>query len=466
MDAFDFFVVVFLVDTLAARFGVTKKEIVWTMTATLAMRPVGAVLFGLLADRYGRRVPLMANLVFFSTIEVLCGFAPNYATFLVLRALFGIGMGGEWGVGASLAMESAPRRWRGILSGILQSGYSIGYLLAAVAARLVLPAWGWRAMFWVGGLPALLALYIRWHVPESRAWQQHEAPTFSEIGTIVRGVSGRLVYLVALMTMMMFLSHGTQDLYPDFLKIEHAVPAATVAEVAMLYNIGAVGGAILFGHLSERLGRRYTMVGALGLCLCVMPLWAFGGSLALLAAGAFFMQMGVQGAWGIIPAHLNELSPDRARGLVPGLAYQLGILFASPVNSIQYALRDWIGYGWALASFEGATILILATLLLSGPEHRGKHFVEEGTAFHPGSEATQDPSRLAAVVFEPLLTCHPEGASRVPLDAGRWRSSTGSLADAGMTRLNYRSKTRIVKLSGTTLGRGCGCSAVAGGGGP
>ena len=377
MDAFDFFVVVFLVDTLALRFGVPKKEIIWTLTATLAMRPVGAVLFGLLADRYGRRVPLMANLIFFSTVEVLCGFAPNYATFLVLRALFGIGMGGEWGVGASLAMESAPRRWRGVLSGVLQSGYSIGYLLAAVAARLVLPAWGWRAMFWIGGVPALLALYVRWHVPESEAWRQHRAPSLTAIGRVVREFAPRLVYLVALMTMMMFLSHGTQDLYPDFLKIAHGVPAASVAEVAMIYNVGAVLGAILFGHLSQRLGRRVSMGGALGLALLVLPLWAFGGSLAVLAAAAFFMQMGVQGAWGIIPAHLNELSPDQTRGLVPGLAYQLGILFASPVNTIEYALRDRIGYGWALASFETATILILAALLWTGPEQHGKHFLEE-----------------------------------------------------------------------------------------
>ncbi len=378
MDAFDFFVVVFLVDTLAQRFGVTKKEIVWTITATLAMRPVGAVIFGLLADRFGRRIPLMANVIFFSIIEVLCGFAPNYAAFLVLRALFGIGMGGEWGVGASLAMESAPRRWRGMLSGILQSGYSIGYLLAAVAARLVLPAWGWRAMFWVGGAPALLALYIRWHVPESEAWKQHRAPTFAAIGGVVRRFAPRLVYLVALMTMMMFLSHGTQDLYPDFLKMGHGIPAPTVAEVAMLYNVGAVLGAIVFGHLSERIGRRYSMVGALGVSLLVIPAWAFGGSLLVLAAAAFFMQMGVQGAWGIIPAHLNELSPDAARGLVPGLAYQLGILLAAPVNTIEYALRNRIGYGWALASFETATILILAALLLLGSEQKGRHFVAEG----------------------------------------------------------------------------------------
>jgi len=377
MDAFDFFVVVFLVDTLAERFGVSKKEIIWTITATLAMRPVGAVLFGLLADRYGRRVPLMANVLFFSTVEILCGFAPSYGAFLVLRALFGIGMGGEWGVGASLAMENAPRRWRGLLSGILQSGYSIGYLLAAVAARFVLPAWGWRAMFWVGGAPALLALYIRWHVPESEAWKQHRAATMGAILRAVRGFAPRLVYLVALMTMMMFLSHGTQDLYPDFLKIAHAIPAPTVAEIAMLYNVGAVAGAMIFGHLSERFGRRHSMVGALGLSLLVIPAWAFGGSLALLAAAAFFMQMGVQGAWGIIPAHLNELSPDQTRGLVPGMAYQLGILFAAPVNTIEYALRDRIGYGWALAAFETATILVLATLLLLGTEQKGRLFVEE-----------------------------------------------------------------------------------------
>jgi MFS transporter, SHS family, lactate transporter len=377
MDAFDFFVVVFLVDTLAQRFGVPKKEIVWTLTATLALRPVGAIVFGLLADRYGRRIPLMANLLFFSTVEVLCGFAPNYATFLVLRALFGIGMGGEWGVGASLAMESAPRRWRGVLSGILQSGYSMGYLLAALAARLVLPAWGWRAMFWIGGVPALLAFYVRWHVPESEAWRQKRAPSVPAIAGVVRRFAPRLAYLVALMTMMMFLSHGTQDLYPDFLKIAHGIAPHTVADVAVLYNVGAILGAVVFGQLSQRLGRRRAMAGALVLCLLVMPLWAFGGSLLVLAAGAFFMQMGVQGAWGIIPAHLNELSPDETRGLVPGLAYQLGILFASPVNTIEYALRDRIGYGWALAAFEAAVIAALLALLAGGPEQHGKAFLEE-----------------------------------------------------------------------------------------
>src|SRR3989440_12283414 len=171
LDAFDFFVLVFLVDVLAIHFGVPKSAIIWTLTATLAMRPVGAVIFGMLADRYGRRGPLMANVVFFSVIELLCGFAPNYSIFLLLRMLYGIGMGGEWGVGASLAMESAPKRLRGVLSGLLQSGYPIGNLLAALAAKTILPHWGWRPVFWVGALPALLALYIRTKVPESTAWK-------------------------------------------------------------------------------------------------------------------------------------------------------------------------------------------------------------------------------------------------------------------------------------------------------
>jgi SHS family lactate transporter-like MFS transporter len=377
LDAFDFFVLVFLVDTLAVQFQVTKSAIVWTLTATLAMRPVGAVVFGLLADRYGRRKPLMANVVFFSLVELLCGFAPNYTTFLILRTIYGIGMGGEWGVGASLAMESAPQKWRGILSGIVQSGYSIGYLLAAVAARFVQPAWGWRAMFWIGGAPALLAFYVRFKVRESEAWKQHRAPT---VGAILRTAAGHwriFCYLVLLMTLMMFLSHGTQDLYPDFLKSEKHFTAATVSYLAILYNVGAVTGAIFFGHLSERLGRRRAMISSLLVSLLVIPAWAFGGSLAVFAIGAFLMQLGVQGAWGIIPAHLNELSPDALRGLMPGFAYQLGILFAAPTNTIEYALRDRLGYGTALAAFEITTIALLIIVLALGSERKGKSFVRE-----------------------------------------------------------------------------------------
>jgi len=374
LDAFDFFVVVFLFGTLSQQFHVTKAALIFTTTLTLATRPIGALLFGLLADRYGRRIPLMANVIYFSVIELLCGFSPNFTFFLVMRALFGIGMGGEWGVGASLAMESAPKRWRGVLSGMLQSGYSMGYLLAAIVARFVLPAWGWRPMFWLGGVPALLALYVRASVPESEAWKAHRAHNF---GAVVRAAAEQwkmFVYLICLMTCMMCLSHGTQDLYPDFLETVHKLSPVTVSYITILFNVGAVTGAIIFGQFSQKIGRRYSMLTSLGLSLLVIPLWAFSHTATVLAVGAFLMQVGVQGAWGIIPVHLSELAPDAARGLVPGFAYQLGILFAAPTNSVEFALKNRVGYEWALAGFEICVIVVLAMLLLAGSERKGRDF--------------------------------------------------------------------------------------------
>ena len=378
LDAFDFFVVVFLVNTLAAQFHVPPSKIIFTTLATLAMRPVGALIFGMLADRYGRRGPLMANVIFFSVVELLCGFSTNYTMFLILRTVFGVGMGGEWGVGSSLAMESIPPQRRGIISGIVQSGYACGYLLAAVAAKFVLPLWGWRAMFWVGGLPALLAFYIRWKVKESEAWKQHRAPRLKSIAKAAAANWPLFLYMVLLMTLMNFLSHGTQDLYPHFLQ-SHGFTTSTVANVAISYNLGALLGAMIFGRISERLGRRRTLILATVLALCMIPAWAFGKALAVLALGAFVIQMGVQGAWGIIPAHLNELSPAAVRGLLPGLAYQLGSLFASPVNTIEYRLRDSWGYAWALAGFEIGVITLLAIVVGLGPEKRGHEFVQPET---------------------------------------------------------------------------------------
>jgi MFS transporter, SHS family, lactate transporter len=391
LDAFDFFVLVFLVDILAVEFHVAKSAIIWTLTGTLALRPVGALIFGLLADRYGRRRPLMANVIFFSVVGMLCGFATNYWVFLALRMLYGIGMGGEWGVGASLAIESAPPRYRGILSGILQSGYAMGYLLAAVAFRIILPSLGWRAMFWVGGLPALLALYIRSHVKESEAWKHHRLPTMGAVAKTALSHWKVFCYLVLLMTLMVFLSHGTQDLYPDFLKSVHGAHVSTVSYIAILYNIGAIGGALVFGHFSQIAGRRKAMIAALMLTLIAIPAWAFGHSLAVLALGAFLVQAGSQGAWGIIPAHINELSPDSVRGLLPGLAYQLGILFAAGTGTIEYALRNHYGYAWALAGFETVNIIILATVVALGSERHGKDFTGKTEA----GDMLLDPASVA-----------------------------------------------------------------------
>lgn len=386
LDAFDFFVVVFLFDTLAEHFHVGKSAIIATTFYTLAMRPLGALIFGWLADRFGRRVPLIANVLFFSAIELLCGFAPNYTTFAILRALYGVGMGGEWGVGASLAMEMAPRNWRGILSGVLQSGYSIGNLLAAIAARVILPLrpeqlpWGthaWQWMFWVGGLPALLALYIRSKVPESEAWHEHRVHSSGEIWRVVLSYWKTFLYLLIMMALFNMLSHGTQDLYPDFLKSARGLSSNLASEVAILYTIGMVVGAIIFGRLSDAFGRRRAILCALVLSIAVIPWWAFGGSVGALVAGSFLMQAGVQGAWGIVPAQLNELSPDAVRGLVPGFVYQLGVLLAAKTNVIEFALRDKWGYEWALAGFEIAVIMALAVVVMLGREHKGRSFRKE-----------------------------------------------------------------------------------------
>jgi SHS family lactate transporter-like MFS transporter len=382
LDAFDFFVVVFLFDSLAAQFHVTKAAIVATLAWTLLMRPVGAVIFGLLTDRYGRRIPLIANVLFFSAVELLCGFAPNYAVFLVLRILYGIGMGGEWGVGTSLVMESTSSRWRGVLSGILQNGYAVGYLLAALAYRFAFPAWGWRPMFWLGGIPAFLALYISAKVPESEAWRHHRA---ASTGAVLRAFAEQwklCLYLLLLMTFMMFLSHGTQDLYPDFLQSHH-VGLALVSYIVILGNIGAVIGGIIFGQLSNAVGRRLGLIAALVLSLAVIPLWAFGASLKALALGAFLMQVGVQGAWGIIPAHLSELSADSTRGLVPGLAYQMGIVLAARTPVVEFGLSRRVGYSWALAGFEIFTIVVLAVAVALGPERRGRSFVQPAPVESP-----------------------------------------------------------------------------------
>jgi len=374
LDAFDFFVVIFLVDTLAANFHVDKKAIVWTISIALAMRPVGALIFGALADRLGRRRPLIVCVLYFSAVTLLSAFAPNYATFVVLRALYGIGMGGYWGVGASLAVESAPMRLRGLISGLMQSGYPIGYLLAAVAMESVLPRLGWQAMFCVGFAVAILISMLALRAPESSAWQQHHQRSIGMMFRVLWENRGGFAYLLLVMTVMSCLSHGTQDLYPDFLKSAHRLDRSTVSGIAILYNICAIVSSTFFGQLSESLGRRRTIMIALCVAFVALYPWAFGMATSTLIAGACLMQTGVQGTFGIIPAHLNELAPNAVRSLFPGFVYQLGVLIASPAVSIQYALQKRLGYPLALTLFEGAVIGSLIVIFALGPERKGRDF--------------------------------------------------------------------------------------------
>jgi SHS family lactate transporter-like MFS transporter len=380
LDAFDFFVLIFLLDTMADHLHVQKKAIVWTITLTLAMRPVGALIFGAWADRYGRKKPLMVCIAYFSVITVLSGFSPNYACFAVLRALYGIGMGGYWGIGASFAMENAPRKRRGFLSGMMQGGYPFGYLLAAIAMQTIFPRLGWHAMFIVGSPLAAIIMVLTWFAPESEAWKQHRSKSIADIFKTLFQHLGSFSYLLLVMVVMSCLSHGTQDLYPDFLKSVPGIKGVLVFGmkplfgIPILYNIGAIAGALFFGNISERFGRRWAMMAALILSLLSIPAWAFGGSLLVLSLGSCVMQTGVQGAFGVIPAHLNELSPDAVRSLFPGFVYQLGVLVASPAVSFEYMLRDRFGYPWALTLFESCVIVALIVIFALGPERHGKSF--------------------------------------------------------------------------------------------
>lgn len=377
LDAFDFFILVFVLKYVASEFGTDVASVTIAITLTLAMRPVGALIFGYVADRFGRRPTLMVNILLYSALEFASGFALSLTALIVLRALYGIAMGGEWGVGASLTMETIPPKMRGLVSGLLQAGYPAGYLVASLVFFLLFPHVGWRGMFMLGALPALVVLYIRSKVQESPVFvaRQHRAER-SRMWATIREHAGLFAYSVLLMTAFNFFSHGTQDLYPTFLEVQRNLSPASVGTIAVIYNIGAILGGITFGMLSERIGRRRGIVIAALLTMPIIPLWVYSSGPVLLATGAFLMQFAVQGAWGIIPAHLNELSPDEIRGTFPGFTYQLGNLLASANATMQAGLAEHYGndYAFALALVIAIIAVVVALLAGFGVEAKGVAF--------------------------------------------------------------------------------------------
>ncbi len=399
LDAFDYFLLVFVIPEIAHDFNVGLEAVSFSLMLTLAMRPLGAFIFGRLADRYGRRPVLMFDIVLFAVLEAASALAPSLTVLLIVRALFGIAMGGEWGIGASLAMESIPPKARGLVSGILQEGYATGYLIGALAYWLLFDHIGWRGMFALGIVPALLVLYIRRKVPESPAWQRtHDrgAPVPGLLETM-RGRWGLFAYLVVLMMAFNMFSHGSQDLYPTFLKQQLHFDTATVGKLTIVLNLGAIVGGLFFGAWSERIGRRRAIAVAALLALPMIPLWAYGGSVAawitlelpaisswvqfspvvMFGVGVFLLQVMVQGAWGIVPVHLNELSPASVRGTLPGFAYQGGNLLASITAPLLtwFALRHGGDFAYAMAGFIAVVAVVLAVLSLLGPEAKGASFV-------------------------------------------------------------------------------------------
>lgn len=374
LDAFDFFLVVFCLTAIGKDFAVSDRAVAFSLTLTLAFRPVGAFLFGLLADRYGRRLPLMIDLIFYSVVEVATGLAPSFTAFLILRALFGIGMGGEWGVGASLAMEKVPPKWRGMLSGVLQQGYALGNLLASLAFLFLFPRWGWRPLFFLGGLPALLALFVRVQVKESEVWERTKQKSWSDLRKAVLSQWKLFVYLTVLMAGMNFASHGTQDMYPTFLQRFWHLGTTERSVISAISMVGAIAGGILVGFVSDRIGRRSAIAIALASAILVVPLWAYAPQLGLLTTGAVLIQFFVQGAWGVIPAHLSELSPDAVRGFLPGFAYQCGVLIAGSAAYLEAALAEHMSYASAMAMTAAIVFGGTAILAALGKENRGVHF--------------------------------------------------------------------------------------------
>jgi MFS transporter, SHS family, lactate transporter len=379
LDAFDFFLLVFVLKDIAAAFDTSIAMITYAIFFTLAMRPIGAFIFGRLADKYGRKPVLMANIGLYSFFSLLTAFSPNLTLFLIIRCLFGIAMGGEWGVGSALVMESLPKKSRGFMSGVLQAGYPAGYLLASLVFGYLYLYVGWRGMFIVGILPSFLVLYIRSQVNESPIWHSVAAkPKKGLMATL--GQNWKLsIYAIVLMTAFNSFSHGSQDLYPTFLRIQQNFDVNTVKWITVTYNIGAILGGILFGILSEHIGRRYAIIIAALIALPIIPFWAFGTTPLVLGISAFLMQMAVQGAWGVIPVYLNELSPASIRGTFPGTVYQLGNLFASYNATLQAMWAANLGgsYSIPMAAMIAVVALVIAGLVSLGYESKGANLENE-----------------------------------------------------------------------------------------
>ena len=340
LDAFDFFLLVFLLSDIAHSFHVDLEEVTLAILLTLAVRPIGALIFGRAAEKYGRKPILMLNIVFFSAFELLSAAAPSLLLFFLLRVLYGVAMGGIWGVASSLAMETIPDRSRGLMSGLFQAGYPFGYLLAAVAYGLLFEQLGWRGMFVIGAAPVLLLPFIYFCVEESPVWlaaRQSKAST--ALLPVLRSHWKLCLYLVVLMAAFNFFSHGTQDLYPVFLKVQHGFEPKTVSIIAVCYNIASIMGGVFFGSLSEKIGRRKA-----------------------------------------IPTWLNELVPANTRAVLPGFVYQLGNLLASVNATLQASIAQHHGhnYGLAMALVAGTVAIVITVLTFFGREGRVSQPAEAG----------------------------------------------------------------------------------------
>ncbi|CAG8659447.1 MFS general substrate transporter [Rhizophagus irregularis] len=374
--SFDYFIVTFTLPYIAKDFKLKPSDVAVSITLMLTFRPLGALIFGLLSDKYGRKYPLMANIFIFSGLQLASGFAPNFLTYSITRAIFGMAMGGEWGLGAALAMEALPLESRGLLSGILQEGYALGFLLAAVVYYAVITNWGWRTTYYIGSFPILLVLIIYFLVPESEEWKRlHAERKTTKINprektrSIIINHWKIFLFSILLMTALNFIVHGSKDLYPTFLNVQLDFTPGQITFITIIANIGSIIGGFINGYICHFLGRKNAMITFTFLAGCFLPLYVLPRNYIVLTIGAFAVYLCIGGSWGSIPAYLNEIAPVELRGTFPGLVYQTGTLLASSSAQIEAFFGEMIkeegspDYGLTIALLTSLFVIVIIIIL-------------------------------------------------------------------------------------------------------
>ncbi|KAJ7617913.1 MFS general substrate transporter [Roridomyces roridus] len=407
-DAIDFFSVSLSVTALSEQFDRPTTKITQAITLTLLFRSVGAVLFGVFSDRFGRKWPLVFNLGLVAVLELGAGFTQTFRQFLAVRSLFGIGMGGIWGLAITTGLENLPVGLRGIASGVMQQGYAVGYLFAACISLKLVPAVpaGWRALFFTASGISLFGAVLRALLPESTVFRQMRESAEGH-GVVSEAQKTKqfmkstwemlkqhwvlAIYMCLLMTGFNFSSHGSQDLYPTFMHNTKGFSTHTATVATIIGNCGAIAGGAVAGYSSQYLGRRITIIIFTLLIGCFIPLWIIPNNFSSLAAGAFCVQFGVQGAWGVIPIHLTELSPPAFRATFPGVAYQIGNMISSTAAQIEATggnnFKKLVNgvetpdYAKVQGILIGVVCAFVIMMTLIGPESHGSHFEKHRGAF-------------------------------------------------------------------------------------